>query len=131
MHAAPEIPAKWLAGAERAARLGRVAVDQGIGLEEAAFLIQQAIEKALKGFLISTGWELSKTHDLPSLLDTAEEKDSRFGDFTELCERANSYAHARYPAGLDEGVGADDLRADLAGVERMIKLVREIARLQS
>lgn len=126
MHAAPEIPAKWLARAERAARLGQVTVDQDLGLEEAAFLIQQAVEKALKAFLIFSGWELSKTHDLPSLLEKAEERDPRFGAFVDLCERANSYAHARYPAGLDEGVGADDLRADLAGVEKMIGLVREL-----
>jgi HEPN domain-containing protein len=126
MPARPEIPSEWLTMASRDARLARVAVDNGLGLEQAAYLIQQAIEKTLKGFLVSTDWELSKTHNLPSLLEGAEDRDPRFGAFTELCERANNYAHARYPAGLDSGVSAEDLLADLSEVEQLVKLAGDI-----
>lgn len=37
----------------------------------AGVLLQQSIEKYLKGYLISKGWKLVKTHDLKQLLDEA------------------------------------------------------------
>ncbi|OQZ00860.1 MAG: hypothetical protein B6D35_05100 [Candidatus Brocadia sp. UTAMX2] len=38
----------------------------------AGVLLQQGVEKYLKGYLISKGWKLVKTHDLKQLLDEDE-----------------------------------------------------------
>lgn len=40
-------------------------------LEGAGFNIQQAVEKYLKGFLLSKGWKLRRIHNLETLLDDA------------------------------------------------------------
>ena len=37
----------------------------------AGFNIQQAVEKYLKGYLLSKGWKLKKIHDLEPLLNEA------------------------------------------------------------
>jgi len=37
-------------------------------LEDVAYFVHQSIEKHLKGFLISKGWEMEKIHDLVRLI---------------------------------------------------------------
>ncbi len=52
----------------------------------AAFLIQQMLEKYMKGFLLSKGWKLKRTHDLEELLDVMLEFDESFEDFREISQ---------------------------------------------
>lgn len=64
----------------------------------AASQLQQALEKALKGFLLSNGWELVKTHDLRFLLDEAIEHDPDLEAYRDLCTVATeAYREERYP----------------------------------
>lgn len=66
--------------------------------EDAAFHLQQALEKYLKGFLIFKGWRLKKTHDLEALLDDAVEYDRSLENFRPLVQRVTSYYLVdRYP----------------------------------
>ena len=44
----------------------------GIADSVLGFHAQQAVEKALKGLLVSAGWELRHTHDLRFLVQQAE-----------------------------------------------------------
>ena len=44
--------------------------------EDAAFHLQQAIEKYLKGYLLSRGWVLKRIHDVEALLTDAIRYDS-------------------------------------------------------
>jgi len=44
----------------------------------AAFHLQQALEKYLKGYLIGKGWKLERTHDLEELLDHAVDYETQF-----------------------------------------------------
>jgi len=68
-------PADWLRIAEK--DLGRVEHLLGIKDPEAAgFFLQQAVEKFLKAFLLSKGWELERIHDLEALLNAALVYDS-------------------------------------------------------
>ncbi len=63
-------PADWLRIAEK--DLGRVEHLLGVQDPEAAgFYLQQAVEKCLKAFLLSKGWDLERTHDLEALLNEA------------------------------------------------------------
>ena len=43
--------------------------------EAAGFFLQQAVEKFLRAFLISKGWELQRIHDLEALLNMALKRD--------------------------------------------------------
>ena len=63
-------PADWLRIAEKDP--GRVEHLLDVHDPEAAgFFLQQAVEKFLKAFLLSKGWELERIHDLEVLLNEA------------------------------------------------------------
>ena len=124
----PEIPREWFALAEQNARVARAALEQNLGLETAAFQIHEAAEKALKGYLITAGWELSKTHVLPFLAGEARQKDPRFGAYVGLCGRIDSYLLVRYPPFPEVLATAEELDTDLAEVEALIKLARQVVK---
>lgn len=63
-----------------------------------AFLIQQAVEKYLKGYLIYKGWRLRKIHSLEELLSEAIRIDKDFGKFLGSCQKITQYyIESRYP----------------------------------
>ena len=49
-------------------------------------LLQEAVERCLKGFLIANGWPLQKFHNLSTRLDAAIQFHARFAAFADLCE---------------------------------------------
>jgi HEPN domain-containing protein len=64
----------------------------------AAFCLQQALEKFLKGFLILRGWELRRIHDLDTLLDEAIKHEPSLENFRGPCQKITSfYFIERYP----------------------------------
>ena len=94
---------------ERVAR--RLAEDDS---EDAAFRLQQAVEKYLKGFLLSHGWELKRTHDLGALLTDAVGHDRHLERVRGLCRQvASYYLVQRYPL-FEEGPPTDEVRAAYA-----------------
>lgn len=71
-------------------------------------LLEGAVERYLKGFLIRAGWPLRKVHNLSTILDAAVERDSRFKLFADLCEKLTAQFWAQhYPGGDLEDVGSD------------------------
>jgi HEPN domain-containing protein len=64
----------------------------------AAFFLQQCLEKYLKAFLLTHGWELKKIHPLYTLLDEAVRHKRELDVFYDVCEAASGYYVAeRYP----------------------------------
>lgn len=64
----------------------------------AAFNIQQAVEKYLKGYLFSMGWKLRRIHELEILLNEAIQYDSSFEEFRVQCLKMTEYYfEERYP----------------------------------
>lgn len=55
----------------------------------AGVLLQQALEKYLKGYLISRGWKLIKIHNLKDLPDEAVRHNSKFEEFYDLVTHYN------------------------------------------
>ena len=71
-------------------------------------LLQESVERYLKGFLIGKGWPLQRIHNLSTLLDAAVEIDSQFKAFADLCENLTAqYWEQHYPGGDLTDVGAD------------------------
>jgi len=67
-----------------------------------AFHAQQAVEKSLKGFLISQGCvDFPKTHDLGRLLDLAESFEQALGNLDDIIELTPYAVETRYPESLD------------------------------
>ena len=98
---------QWLAKARQdlltAETVKSVSVLRGV----AAFHCQQAVEKALKGFLSLHDRPFRRTHNLAELLQQCLEIDSAFGEFIEAAALLSPYvAVFRYP-GLGEDPTAD------------------------
>jgi HEPN domain-containing protein len=65
------------------------------------FLCQSAAEKYLKGYLISQGWTLEKTHDIVVLLWLCANYHQEFSQLLEAGAIINEYIVAgRYPGDL-------------------------------
>jgi len=90
-------PKDWIRKAEKDLHRAKVLLADG-DTEGAGFHLQQAIEKYLKGYLLSKGWELQYVHDLVKLLNSAKDYDSSFEEFRALCEQVTEYyILVRYP----------------------------------
>lgn len=71
-------------------------------------LLQEAVERYLKGYLVSKGWKLARIHDLNPLVEAAATFDPRFADFDELAFALTEQFWAQHYPGDDlSEVGAD------------------------
>jgi HEPN domain-containing protein len=96
-------------------------------LEDAAVHLQQAIEKYLKGYLLSKGWKLKKIHDLSVLLTEAAKYNPKLAEFLEFCQEASSYyLKERYPLPA-EYLSKEEIENALSKAEELIQeLLRDI-----
>ena len=108
------IPAEWFAQGDLDVQAAEILLAQNGPLAVVAFHLQQAIEKYLKGFLLSTGWSLRRIHDLELLLQQAIAQDADFAPFLAACQRITEYyIEARYPIGVTTPLQRAALQADL------------------
>lgn len=91
--------------------------------DTAAVLLQQAVEKYLKGFLIKNGWKLVKTHNLRFLMDEAKVYDNNFEGFYDLADRLTQYyIDEKYPFIAAE-ITVEEAKALCARVGELVKLL--------
>jgi uncharacterized protein len=127
---APEdspIPDEWYKMAERDFGAAKVLLrDSGEFLVPAGIFLQQAVEKYLKGYLLSKGWKLVRTHDLNALLNNLVEHESDFADFNDACSQITKlYFENRYSLNAD-------VSPSRAGLEQLFAQAGVlIARIQS
>ena len=87
-------------------------------------LVQQAVEKYLKGYLISKGWELERTHDLERLCKIAAKHDKGFGGFVDGCiEIGEFYITGRYPPIAGEEVTGEEIESTMKSAEELVKFI--------
>jgi len=87
-------------------------------------LVQQAVEKFLKGYLISRGWELEKTHDLERLCKIAAGRDKEFSKYVDLCiEVGDFYITGRYPPVVGAGLTDEDATKALKSASKLIAYI--------
>lgn len=76
-----------------------------------AFLCQQAIEKALKGFVLQKKMELIEGHSLIYLCKKSTELDASFKGFMKDCAYVNQfYLETRYPADIPLSVDDSEVK---------------------
>ncbi len=92
------LPEDWFKkGAEDEQAVG-ILFEHGGSISVAAYLLQQMLEKYMKGYLLSKGWKLKRTHDLEELLDEMVEFEPSFEEFREISQKATAfYFLERYP----------------------------------
>lgn len=92
----------------------------------AGVLLQQGIEKYLKGYLIAQGWHLNKTHNLKDLLDEAVKHDQSFNKFYEVVTVLTGYYfEEKYP--FDEvQVSMEEIQDKFKEAGEIIKLIKNL-----
>ena len=91
----------------------------GVGI-----LLQQSVEKYLKGYLTGRGWELIRTHDLELLLDHTIRYDQRFSNFLAFGRKVTTfYVTDRYPPMGKFSVTAEEMKILIETGDRLIALV--------
>jgi len=90
-------------------------------------LVQQAVEKYLKGYLIGHGWELIKTHNIEFLLGQAARFDARFEAFFDFGKAATAlYAEDRYPFINRQDVPVVRLREMIEEGDRLVEIAKSL-----
>lgn len=92
-------PADWFSLATDRLKAADIIWAQGDELVASCIeLLQEAVERFLKGYLIARGWRLVKTHDLVVLISEAALRDERFNRFRALCkELTDDFLAQHYP----------------------------------
>lgn len=71
-------------------------------------LLQESVERFLKGWLVGRGWQLQKVHDLGHLLEECARRDRRFEVFQDLADSLTEQFWAQhYPGGDISSVGSN------------------------
>ena len=90
--------------------------------EGAAFHLQQAVEKYLKGYLIGKGWKLKRIHDLEDLLDHVLDYDKDFEVYRSLCQEVTEYyTEERYPFFVSSKLHKDEIMLKMQQVKELIE----------
>ena len=88
-------------------------------------LLQESVERYLKGYLVAQGWSLKRTHDLDVLLIEAIRYDKSFDQFRNLAdELTRDFFAQHYPGGdwTDLGKNYETLREQTG---ELIKLIQK------
>ena len=90
-------------------------------LEGAGFNIQQAVEKYLKGFLLSKGWKLRRIHNLETLLDDAIIYEDSFEKFRTDCQKMTYYyIEERYPLLVASDLNRKEIKDSMESAKKLI-----------
>ena len=118
-------PADWLeVAADDLERVSRRLAEGDIA--DAAVHLQQALEKYLKGFLLSRGWKLERVHDLRALLEEATRYEAGLKRFRRLCAEVTAYYfQERYPI-FGARPDAGEVRANLEQARELIALIERL-----
>jgi HEPN domain-containing protein len=113
-------PADWFRIGERDLDRAKRLLDDD-DYPGAAFNLQQAVEKHLKGYLLARGWKLRRVHDIEVLLNEAARLDASFEEFREHCRKMTQYYFEdRYPYIVASELTRDEIETSLAIAERIV-----------
>lgn len=117
------LPEDWFEKGDEDKQAVEILLKHGGSISVSSYLIQQMLEKYMKGFLLSKNWRLKRTHDLEELLDKMVEYDLSFEEFRELSQEATAfYFFERYPF-----FGSELSREEVERIyNRSLELIRKI-----
>jgi len=93
--------------------------------EGAGYHLQQAVEKYLKGFLLSKGWKLKRIHDLEVLLNDALKYEKALEKYRSLCQKITGYYMIdRYPLPAAPTLTKEEVQESVAEAEQFIQRLK-------
>lgn len=117
--------ARWLSKAKDDLKWAQANIKSGI-YYGACFAAQQAVEKALKAYLLFQGERLRKVHDLVMLVDEAKRFDANFDQFRDAAARISQYyVETRYPDINPEKYTRDEAEKALSLAKEIVELVKK------
>lgn len=120
-----KIVKEWFERGKRDFETANLIFNQGGYYDEVIFLIHQAVEKYLKGYLIFNGWKLKKIHDIETLLSEATQYNEFFKDFLDYGRRLTGfYYEERYPPGPISEVPEEEVKEIIEKGEKIIEFIR-------
>lgn len=120
---------EWLNMAKKDIKGAKILYEHDADYEIVCFHCQQAIEKYLKGFLISKTGELQEGHSLIKLCKKAMLHENSFDEFLKDMAFVNTfYIETRYPALDPLNISHEDTKECLMIVERIVKKVNVLIR---
>ena len=97
--------------------------------EGAGYHLQQAVEKYLKGFLLSKGWELKRIHDLEVLLNDALRYEGALEQFRSFCQKITGYYIIdRYPLPATAALTKREVQLSMAEAGTLIHRLRALTK---
>ncbi len=121
-----EVVKEWIFKPDKDLEEAKFLFENNRPLEDSAYFVHQAIEKYLKAFLISKGWELEKIYDLVKLVKEVSKFDKSFEEFTPELERITDfYIESRYPVGYEVEYTQEEIKDSIRTAESLQKSVKE------
>jgi HEPN domain-containing protein len=97
--------------------------------EGSGYHLQQAVEKYLKGFLLSKGWKLKRIHDLEVLLNDALKFEKAFEKYRSLCQKITGYYIIdRYPLPAALMLTKEEVQESVAEAEQFIQRLKGLTK---
>ncbi len=122
------ISKEWFVRGEHDLQAARLIFEKEAYGDIVASLIQQAVEKYLKGYLLGLGWKLAKTHDLEVLISEAMTHDKGFAEFLDFARVLSvAYLESRYPPGLPREFSRQELSSMMEQAERLVSKIRSLS----
>ena len=119
---------EWFLRGEHDFQSADILLKQDGHADTIAVLIQQAVEKYTKGFLLGRGWKLRKIHDLELLVEEATKYDKSFIPFLDLARRLSAfYIEDRYPPGPTHGYSREEIKAIFAEASDLINKFKDLS----
>ncbi len=117
---------EWFKKAKHDISTVEMIIKNGGYSDVASVLLQQAVEKYLKGYLIAQGWRLHKTHNLKDLIDEAVKYNQGFNKFYEITTVLTGYYfEEKYP--FDElQVSMEEIKVNFEQSKEIVELIENL-----
>jgi HEPN domain-containing protein len=117
---------EWFEKAKHDFEGAKLIIAGGGYTDTAVVLLQQAFEKCLKGFLISKGWRLIKTHNLKYLLDESVKHCVELEKYYDLAIKLTKYyIDEKYPP-LTSDISLDEVKQYFEETQAAIELLKKL-----
>ena len=118
--------AEWFERGRRDIETAQLLYDSRGYTDTIGYHVQQAVEKFLKGYLVSHGKKPPKIHELDTLLHRIADFDDSLSEFIDLCATVSQYyIEARYPPGPPVEYKYEEIKEDLDSAWELIGRIRE------
>ena len=121
-----QVVKEWLERGKHDLEVAKILLAEEEYSDVVLFHIHQAVEKYLKGFLISKGWGLKKIHDIELLITEVMSFDDNYQKYLDLGRELTAfYYEARYPPGPITSYSKEEIKEILEEAEEIIDKLKE------